>query len=265
MLHMALACNILNALGGSPAIDHPKFIPRYPGPLPGAVEAELIVPLARFSLDLVKNIFMEIEEPEAPLRFQIAAFAAFPPQTIGHFYGTLKQQIQERGQSIFVGDRAKQVTSTYWPDELIEVIDVESATRAIEVIVEQGEGTSGSPLDLEGEMAHYYRFAEIYHGKKLILNLNAPPDASDDQKYIYGGPLIPFDPNGVTRFLMPLANPLSSDQRRGHTHDLSKHRGAGLRQRSFHEPSTHADQVKGSSDELVLQPRFRQSPIPSMT
>src|ERR1700710_251982 len=37
MLHFALACNILNAIGGSPAIDKPNFIPRFPGKLPGGV------------------------------------------------------------------------------------------------------------------------------------------------------------------------------------------------------------------------------------
>ena len=68
---MSLACNILNAIGGSPAIDHPQFVPQYPGPLPGAVETQLIVPLAGFSLDLVKNVFMVIEEPEPLCRFQL--------------------------------------------------------------------------------------------------------------------------------------------------------------------------------------------------
>src|SRR5687768_4726057 len=35
MLHMTLACNILNALGGTPEIDTPSFVPTYPGTLPG--------------------------------------------------------------------------------------------------------------------------------------------------------------------------------------------------------------------------------------
>lgn len=66
MMHMALACNILNAIGGSPEIDKPGFIPTYPGHLPGAVEESLIVPLAPLSQDLVLKVFMVIEEPELP-------------------------------------------------------------------------------------------------------------------------------------------------------------------------------------------------------
>jgi hypothetical protein len=38
MLHMALACNILNAIGGTPRIAEPGFIPDYPGPLPMGIE-----------------------------------------------------------------------------------------------------------------------------------------------------------------------------------------------------------------------------------
>src|SRR6266571_5799834 len=198
MLHMALACNLLNAIGGSPVIARPEFVPQYPGLLPGAVESELIVPLARFSLDLVKNVFMVIEEPETPLNFPVRDLAAAPPQTIGEFYTAIKQRIMERGQSIFEhGVLARQVTSGFFP-ELIQVTNVDSATRAIETIVEQGEGTTKSPLRGEGStIAHYYKFAEIYHGKTLIPNPNAPPDAPDDQKYLYGGDPIPFDPNGV--------------------------------------------------------------------
>lgn len=207
MLHMVLAANILNAIGGSPVIDHPEFVPQYPGPLPGAVETGLIVPLARFSPDLVKNVFMVIEEPETPLHFPVEALAVTPPQTIGQFYGAIKRQIKKRGSSIFVGNPAKQVTNVYWQDELIKITDVDSATHAIEMIVEQGEGTTVLPLSLEGEIAHYYRFAEIYYGKKLIPNPNAPPDAPDDQKYIYSGSPIPFDPNGV---LPVIENPTAS-------------------------------------------------------
>ena len=30
MLHMILAANVLNAIGGEPILTHPKFVPKYP-------------------------------------------------------------------------------------------------------------------------------------------------------------------------------------------------------------------------------------------
>ncbi|HEX9990591.1 MAG TPA: ferritin-like protein [Chloroflexia bacterium] len=197
MLHMSLACNILNAIGGSPVIDEPGFIPDYPGPLPGSVEEGLIVPLAPFSLDLVKNVFMEIEEPEDPQIYPVltpaaALGAAAEPITIGQFYGMIKEQLKLAGPGIWVGDKSRQVTYQYMP-ELTEVYDFDTAAAAIDLIVEQGEGTTTDPMEpgSDTEPAHYYRYAEIYNGKTLITNPSPPPG------YIYGGAPIPFDPTGV--------------------------------------------------------------------
>src|ERR1700750_3516779 len=39
MLHMTLAANLLNAVGGTPVLDHPGFIPRYPAFLPHRADA----------------------------------------------------------------------------------------------------------------------------------------------------------------------------------------------------------------------------------
>jgi ferritin-like protein len=204
MSHMALACNILNAIGGSPRIDDPELIPRYPGPLPGGVESQLVVPLARFSRKLVHDVFMEIEEPEDPLRFKVRR-QAVPEKTIGRFYTAIKDRLEE---SMFTGDPDLQVTGVFSDLGLIAVHDVETASTAIDTIVEQGEGTKQSPLDPEHDPAHYYRFAEIYHGKQLIPNEDAPPDAPPDERYVYGGPPIPFDPAGV----LPVpTNPKLSD------------------------------------------------------
>ncbi|NEO96090.1 MAG: hypothetical protein F6K56_40470, partial [Moorea sp. SIO3G5] len=34
MLHMVIVANVLNAIGGSPQVNKPEFIPTYPGNLP---------------------------------------------------------------------------------------------------------------------------------------------------------------------------------------------------------------------------------------
>jgi rubrerythrin len=208
MLHMSLACNVLNAIGGKPVIDRAKFIPQYPGPLPGSVAEGLIVGLSGFTKAVVKDTFMVIEEPEDPLNFPVREdmLAAAPPRkTIGMFYDRIKKEIIEisKRRNIFTGDRRKQLTAGF--TDLIAVTDVDSAVQAINLIVEQGEGTTTSPLDPQDDPAHYYRFAEVYYGKTLIRNLNPRPG---EPAFVYGGDPIPFDPQGVTPLV---TNPKASD------------------------------------------------------
>jgi hypothetical protein len=210
MLHMGLACNILNAIGGSPEINQPGFIPSYPGPLPGGVETGLIVPLAPLSADQIKNIFMGIEEPENPWDFPATNTALEPEYiTIGGFYGAIKTQIYLAGDSIFTGAQANQVNlQTWFSYAPAAVTNAATAMAAIDLIVDQGEGTATSPDDAEKDLAHYYRFAEIYYGNKLIPNPNPPPNPSPNQMYMYGGDALALDPTGV----QPLVrNPKSSN------------------------------------------------------
>jgi hypothetical protein len=198
MLHMTLACNILNALGGRPGLDRPGFIPTYPGPLPGGVESDLIVHLAQFSREQVHS-FMTIEEPEDPLHFPVPeALAAQQPRTIGQFYTAIEQQIVALGDGAFSSTPRHQIGPDRMEGSVI-VTNVESASAAIDTIVEQGEGTKESPLEAAGsdDVAHYYRFAEIYYGRRLIKNPAAGPDSPPDLQFIYGGAAVPLDPAGV--------------------------------------------------------------------
>ena len=64
MMHMAFVANILNAVGGKPALYSKDFIPHYPSRLPGGVQPGLVVPIEKLSLGLIRNIFMKIEQPE---------------------------------------------------------------------------------------------------------------------------------------------------------------------------------------------------------
>ncbi len=171
MLHMNLACNILNAIGGAPDIK--GAIPSYPSPLPMALAGGLEVHLKRYSKQLIESVFMEIEKPETPLDIPeqrvLSAAAALGPQTIGQFYAAIRAEIVRQGESIFTGKKEKQVTGCFFgKDEDITVVDVATAMMAIDTIVEQGEGTPQSPVDLQGDIAHYYRFQELAKGMKLV-------------------------------------------------------------------------------------------------
>jgi rubrerythrin len=197
MTHMGLAANLLNAVGGSPVIARPGFVPAYPGPLPGTVGGDLEARLDRLSLDLVENVFMRIEEPEDPLVFRSESAAEIGPLTIGEFYAAIADQLRTVGSAAFVGDPARQVTHELGQEGLIAIADVDSALAAIHTIVEEGEGTQQSPLDREGELAHYYRFAEIKHGHRLVPIPDAPPEAPPDQLFSYTGSTVEIEAAGV--------------------------------------------------------------------
>lgn len=203
MLHMSIACNILNAIGGSPVINTPDFIPRYPGHLPGAVESSLVVGLEKFSKDLIKNVFMEIEEPENPIDIPSGTTSTNDGETIGQFYQGIIQDIQALSAqgNIFTGDPARQMTyPAFYPTSLLfPITDADCAIRAINIIIDQGEGTDTDPFvapeDAGGavEPAHYYRFEEIYVGKKLVQDPTTKAYSFSDDP----NDQIPFDPSLV--------------------------------------------------------------------
>jgi len=189
MLHMTLASNVLNALGGSPQIDQPGFIPTYPGALPGGVQGELEVNLAPFSTTQLAA-FLQIEEPEDPLNFP-SALAETDTITIGEFYTAISDAIAALGDGAFVDPPRNQVG----PDlmyESIVVVNVATAQQAISTIVEQGEGTTTSPEAVVGiGYAHYYRYMQIQKGHLLVKVPGADPP------YAYTGAPVPFDSGGV--------------------------------------------------------------------
>lgn len=196
MLHMLIGCNLLNALGARPALDTAGFVPTYPGALPLGIASGLEVGLEPFSLDLVGRVFMEIEEPEHPLVFPAAlAATAEAPEfaTIGEFYRTLAKVLGELGDGVLVGDPARQVVAPRWfpAGRLFPIVDVASAVRAIDLVTEEGEGTATSPIDPDGDVAHYYRFAAIRHGRALVADATAP------EGFSFTGPAFPFDEAGV--------------------------------------------------------------------
>lgn len=192
MLHMSISSNILNALGGAPDINKNSFVPEYPTGLPMGIGEDLIVGLANYSIDQVQNVFMKIEEPEHPIVFESLAAGELTFSTIGEFYAAIQKKIIELPGDKLPGDKKLQVTSSFFPANLLYPIHTtEEAVSAIDIIVRQGEGTTTTPFDEEGHLAHYYEFEELYKGRRLIKDPSAP------NGYSFSGDVIPFDQNDV--------------------------------------------------------------------
>jgi hypothetical protein len=209
MLHLTLAANLLNAVGGRPVLDSPGILPSYPGPLPGTVDDGLTVGLAPFSVSLVRDTFMPIEQPELPQDREGAASASADSGgsadpgpggeglTIGQFYRQIRMTLVTLGEDAFTGRPHHQVTANLIPGNLlpgaIPVTGVASACQAIDTIIDQGEGTLTSPMEVVGtDVAHYYRFAEIVHGRRLI-RFPGPPG----RRWAYLGQPVTVNPAGV--------------------------------------------------------------------
>jgi hypothetical protein len=167
MGHMGLACNMLTAVGGAPDINTPTAVPTYPGSLPGGVHPGLTVGLAPLSQEVLET-FMEIELPESGPRIyhrgvEFPTIGAFYDAILAAFHQLPAGTITSRRQLEFLGD----------PVELFKIGTLDDAVRAIQEIKQQGEGTSQSPIGdpddpaAQDNLAHYYKFAEIYHGRKL--------------------------------------------------------------------------------------------------
>jgi hypothetical protein len=166
MQHMALACNMLTAVGGTPRINRPPAIPEYPRPMPGGVKPDLLVGLSALTRDVV-GVFMKIEEPEVVLGFE-ALDETFP--RIGAFYDRVREVFHQVNPRLSVD---RQITGPLAPLVVATLKDVDSAIHIIKV---QGEGSNLSPADESPEdLSHFYRFQELDKGQKLKYR----PDTKD--------------------------------------------------------------------------------------
>jgi Ferritin-like len=198
MLHMALAANILTAIGGQPNICQPGFVPRYPTSLPGGLRNDLTVGLRRCSIPSIRDVFMSIERPEVTVDPVTGKVMPIDPvtrsrYTIGWFYDEICAALKtlHDNNEIEFGHLDRQVVD--WPGDesfgSLAIDSLDAALSAIQTILTQGEGKGPfDPSDGAGELAHYYRFAEIVQGRRLIK----VGDGFD-----YKGETIPFDPEGV--------------------------------------------------------------------
>jgi hypothetical protein len=194
MLHMTLAANVLNAIGGVPSPDpvtgaeagHP--IPVYPAAVP-FIDQIPPIHLRRFSPEAV-DTFLRIEQPAEPGAPAGPAAGGEQYASIGEFYAAIEEGLRTLGtEEVFAeGRRSRpgcQVPPRYYyggAGRLIEVTDLASALDALDQIVREGEGMPVETLGRtvvdhgvdDGDVlpygwkvySHYARFWEIREGRR---------------------------------------------------------------------------------------------------
>ena len=194
MLHMALAANILNAVGGTPRFDYDGFIPAFPTPLPHG-DGSFLVHLGKFTPEGVRS-FLNIERP--------AETDAEPLEenyhSIGQFYSAIIEGLNSccaalGEERVFTGDPSWQLTAetTFYggAGRLIGVTNLATALEAMEEIVEQGEGLDhGTIFDGDKnmfhpereEVGHYFRFQEILEGRNYQVG-DTPDSGPTGEKF----------------------------------------------------------------------------------
>jgi hypothetical protein len=179
MAHMGQAANLLTGLGGTPAIR--SAAPTYPGfGLPGGVRPEVYVYLSGLTKIWLLEVAMNIEYPEDPIKASKLVLGVEEYPTIGAFYTAIQETIEQL-QPTF--DPTKQLSVNIGGNQVEVVSSVDEATNAITIIMEQGEGTSTSPDEPTGGLAHYYTFGSIYHGREFV---------ESGGQWSYSGPVIPW-------------------------------------------------------------------------
>lgn len=214
MLHLTLAANLLNAIGGEVRLDGKGFVPTYPTYLPDG-ETDFQVSMQAFTPEALEG-FLKIERPamaeSAAQRFvrrtRHSGHALCRIQgdeddlhfySIGEFYEEiergfvrLERAAQKEGRTIFIGALERQVTPEYYYSgggEIFVVQNLKDAVKAIELIKGQGEGAGGGIYDREGEISHYYRFQQLklgqYYQKGDAVDSPSGPTFTVDFSAVY--------------------------------------------------------------------------------
>jgi hypothetical protein len=175
MSHMGLVCNMVTTVGEEPRIADSALVPTYPGPLPGGVQPDLTVSLTGLSKEAL-DMYAQIERPDDPV---VEEFTTAP--SIGAFYEEILQAFRARPDLI---TGARQITKLMagahgQGNNITPLATLTDVEAALKVIKEQGEGTTASPENPfpgePGELAHFYSFLEMFHGRRLIRVSESPP------------------------------------------------------------------------------------------
>lgn len=231
MLHMILAANVLNAVGGEPVVNDPRFIPSYPLDLTDLLQPntddedsrvlryladraeggdadsdglnkDVRVQILKFSKKAI-DTFIAIETPEKP-----GTSPGGPVTTIGQFYTLiihglerLEEEARRDGKTIFTDDPAR-LARQIGPEHYygsgggaFMVTDLQRARAALGEIICQGEGFKEICYDEATDLGEYEELGHYFRFMQIKKGqYYAPGDRPGDDP---SGPQLKVDWNAV--------------------------------------------------------------------
>ena len=186
MLHLAINCNLVTSLGASPHLSRPN-LPQPARHYPAGVRLEMLPfgeQALRHFLFLERPEGMDIDDAEGiaaeDFALPVVREDEIAPhqqefQTVGHLYRSIEEGFRHLAQklgeeNLFLGPRDAQAGGELFGwKELAPISTCEEAVRAIEAIVEQGEGPRG-----DWRNAHFGRFLRVL--TEYLDMMNTDPD-----------------------------------------------------------------------------------------
>lgn len=200
MLHLELICNISNALGHTPRFPPPQYREAHRIPFIHPRQEALPRHLHGYTCELGAldesrlKLFCAIELPNAPRKIRWEEEHSY--DSIAMMYAALVEGVALQWDASYVGaernTRQKMSFKEYHPrsgrhhgfSQAVHSLD--DALRAIDAIVEQGEGASSARVPVEfrppsleegkefdpgwfrGDLSHYHKFALLLHHRKKL-------------------------------------------------------------------------------------------------
>uniref|UniRef100_H2Y809 Iminophenyl-pyruvate dimer synthase domain-containing protein n=1 Tax=Ciona savignyi TaxID=51511 RepID=H2Y809_CIOSA len=196
MLHMSLAANFINSVGGTVNLTSMALLPQYPTPLGSGTFFDL---MPAFYLRVL--LFTSMLESCTQMNALNGSNAS---PTI--FTGNVEWQVNmdawhnpedqtDSNNDSLEGSASIPISLLYTP--LFPIVNLQNAVEAVIEIVYQGEGgsqctpfvTDPTKENPNPEKSHYYRFLEIAHQKEIV-KMNVPNGWN-------AGAAIPLNEDGV--------------------------------------------------------------------
>lgn len=193
MLHLSLVRNLMVAIGYGDQISFydKEFIPAYPSLMMHRYNPkdkdgeEILLSLDKLSTEQVST-FRRIEMPD-DVKPDAVTFAVHPEAvgqytSLGAFYRSIEQgfiDLDGKGEIQWAGydDVRKQYKRAFWNEfgngKPIRVFNLETARQALNIIIEQGEGTLKDHEHIKvkrgiEDFTHYEKFLRIERGEEGI-------------------------------------------------------------------------------------------------